>query len=120
MKEDNNHSRRRRYAQCETDFQLELSRGASFISSCLTPASMRAVIAETLDSFVAANGSARLPDFAAVLAAKLAARGRMDAADEVLAWPRIAQVNHAVQSSLPPGHLGNPAGKGDDRDRPSR
>jgi hypothetical protein len=74
----------RHYRRCEVDFRLELSRGATCIASSRTRESLRMLIRETLDAFIETHGAAQLPVFRTILAERLVARGRPDAADEVI------------------------------------
>jgi hypothetical protein len=79
------------YRQCEIDFQLELSRGASCIASCETEASLRDQVEETVRSFLQIHGPGRFAEFRGSLANKLIARGRRDAALFVASYPLPAQ-----------------------------
>ncbi|MEI6003464.1 hypothetical protein H3V53_42295 [Paraburkholderia bengalensis] len=69
------------------DFQLELSRGASCIASCQTDESLRQEVQSTVLSFLETHGPASLEMFRDVLAVKLSARGRRDAAMYVASYP---------------------------------
>lgn len=93
---------RRRHRQCEVDFQLELSRGASCIASSRTHESLRAQIDETFGIFLETYGAERLQDFRVLLASRLVARNRPDAADEVFFW---AVPSEAKNSILSPRHV---------------
>ncbi|SIT35879.1 hypothetical protein BN2476_70037 [Paraburkholderia piptadeniae] len=73
--------------QCEIDFQLELSRGASCIASCETEASLRDQVEETVHCFLQIHGPGRFAEFRGSLANKLIARGRRDAALFVASYP---------------------------------
>ena len=68
------------YRQCEIEFQLELSRGTSCISSSQTEASLHELVQETLLCFLSTYGPEKFSSFQTLLARKLAARGRRDAA----------------------------------------
>ncbi|RZF26486.1 hypothetical protein EVC45_27550 [Paraburkholderia sp. UYCP14C] len=80
-------SRRLSYSQCEIDFQLELSRGASCIASCQQDASLREEVERTVLTFLETHGANRLEAFLDVLAARLDARGRRDVAEYVRRYP---------------------------------
>jgi hypothetical protein len=59
----------------ELAYSLELARGASHISSTMTPGTMSVAIAEVMKDFVATHGSAHLGVFRELLAARLEKRG---------------------------------------------
>jgi len=80
------------YRQCEIDFQLELSRGASCMASCQTDESLRQEVQSTVLSFLETHGPASFEMFRDVLAVKLSARGRRDAAMYVASYPVPPQV----------------------------
>jgi hypothetical protein len=74
--------RQKSYRQCEIDFQLELSRGVSFITSSGTFSSLRLLTEETIAGFLRSHGPRRLFIFCVVLADRLNIRGRPDAAQK--------------------------------------
>ncbi|CAG9229495.1 conserved hypothetical protein [Paraburkholderia sabiae] len=87
MPRGNVQSKRLSYRQCEIDFQLELSRGASCIASCQTDESLRDEVEKTVLCFLETHGANRFAMFRDVLAVKLSARGRRDAAVYVASYP---------------------------------
>jgi hypothetical protein len=100
-------SKRMPDGQCEIDFQLELSRGASWISSCQTEASLRSLVRETLLGFLETHGAERFPAFRASLADRLTARGRIDAAAIILSYPWPTETAGPLPPSAPPGRSGS-------------
>lgn len=75
------------HGRCEIDFQLELSRGASCISSCRTDESLHKLVQETLDSFLETHGPERFLPFRSLLAQRVIARDRPDAAVVISSYP---------------------------------
>lgn len=71
--------------QCEIDFELELSRGASCIASCWTDTSLQHLVEETVLCFLETHGPERFSIFRSLLADRLTARGRPKAAAVVAA-----------------------------------
>ena len=67
------------YRRCETDFQLELARGASFIASSMTRETLQRSIDETVREFSQTHGATDAFLFCNVLADRLSRRGRADA-----------------------------------------
>ena len=83
-------NRRVLYRQCEIDFQLELSRGTSCISSCQTERGLHALVQETLPD---AHGPERFTSLRSLLVDRLIVRGRPDAAAMVASYRLPAQMH---------------------------
>lgn len=73
-------------AQAEIDYQVELARGASVISSMLSAENLAASIGETLTAFESAYGTAELQVFMQLLGQRLVNRDRSDAANMLVTW----------------------------------
>lgn len=75
------------HGQCEIEFELELSQGASCIASCQTEESLRDQVEETVHCFLLIHGPGSFAEFRGVLVNKLVARGGRDAALFVASYP---------------------------------
>jgi hypothetical protein len=80
----------RSYRQCEVDFELELARASSYIASSIKATTLTQTIEEILHAFLSAHGPDSTTGFQMVLADRLRARSRPDAAQQVLAWAHCA------------------------------
>jgi hypothetical protein len=67
-------------ATARVTYAVELARGASHISSTLSPETERRAIVETIGEFCELYGEAKLPLFQKLLAEELRQRGKKEAA----------------------------------------